>query len=89
MRKIRETATGKEWDDSPGLAAALMDQGIDFEYIEAPDPPAEVVLSDKHDRQIAFSTPGTKSFDELIAKGWYVIEGLSPDDVPEDYEPQL
>lgn len=91
MKKMRwiDTRGKQECEYSPGLIASLMDQGIEFETFEVEDPPAEIVLSDKYDRQICVTRPGSKSYEEKIAKGWYVIEGLSPDDLPLDCDPQL
>ena len=79
----------QEFEYSPGLAVSLMDQDIKFEIFEVEDPPAEVVLSDKYDRQICVTRPGSKTYKELIAKGWYIIEGLSPDELPYNCDPQL
>ena len=88
MMKWSDTRGEQEAEYSPSMTAHLMDLNIEFETFEI-EIQEEVVLSDKHDRQVCISRPGTKSYDELIAKGWYVIEGLSPDELLWDCEPQL
>jgi hypothetical protein len=91
MKKTRwiDVRGEQECEYSPGLVASLMDQGIEVEIFEIENLPDEVVLSDKYDRQVCVSRPGTKSFEEKVAKGWYIIEGLSPDNLPWDCDPQL
>ena len=88
MMRWIDTRGKQEAEYSPGMVAHLMDLDIEFETFEI-EIQAEVVLSDKYDRQVCVSRPGTKSFEKKIAEGWYVIEGLSPDDLPWDCDPPL